>query len=262
VTRKLIIVGLALTSAVLATPAAATAPLCTFLADTGEGSVTVEMDDDTFVRMFVDEGGEIKAFFEGEGATDCGEATTANTGFIDILGRSGNDVIFISQRGEGGPFPSDIRFNVSGDGGTNALGLIGTRGPDHFRLGIDPTDLGVDPAADLYGSGPPRIQMSDISLVAVGMLAGNDRVTGRPDDSFDGPFPLPLDIFGGTGADQLIGSPDRNEINAGPGDDLLKGLAGRDVLFAKAGDDLVNGGPGVDVCDGGRGDDRLRGCEA
>jgi len=238
--------------------ARATQPTCTYDPSFG-GIATVEMDGDTFTRVFVDSGGEIKAFFD-EGVVDCEIATIENTVNVSVYGSPGNDVVVITQSGPGGPFPSDISHYVNGGtGGANELRLIGTSGPDVFRFGID-ADL--RPAVDLHEDGGPlRVVTFNVQSATARMLAGSDTVTGRPGDGFDGPWPLPLDVFGNRSADELTGSPGANEIDGGAGDDRLKGLGGPDDLFGRAGNDDLNGGPGNDDCSGGPGDDRLRGCE-
>ncbi len=246
---------------VLVVPAAhATFPMCSYSPLSG-GSVDVFMHDDEFVRVFVDEGGEIKAKFDPE-EVDCGDATTENTIHVSIDGSKGEDLIVISQNGEGGRFPRSIGFTVDGQDGPNEIRLIGTPRADSFRFGVDPADLGARPAADLYGTGPARIAIFEVEAASARMLAGNDEATGKPGEGFDGALTIPLTLDGGRGADTLIGSPTVNLLSGGPGDDVLRGLAEADQLFGGDGDDALNGGPGADSCRGGRGTDVLRACEA
>lgn len=255
--RRHVVTAACLTVAVLSTPARATFPQCSYDPSFG-GIVTVQMDVDTFVRVFVDTGGEIKAFFN-DGVVDCGEATTSNTDSLGIVGSLADDVIVITQSGPGGPFPPTMSLSANGRMGTNTMRLIGTSGPDEMRFGEETQTEG---GADLDGSGPPQLALYNIREVQARLLGGRDEATGSPGGQFEGPSPIPLVIDGGTASDTIVGSPRPDELDGGSGDDDLRGRAGADLLTGRAGDDGLNGGPGVDDCNGGPGDDLLGGCES
>jgi Ca2+-binding RTX toxin-like protein len=62
-------------------------------------------------------------------------------------------------------------------------------------------------------------------------------------------------MFGGDGADVMLGYTGNDQLDGGSGDDKLYGEAGNDVLKGGAGNDLLNGGTGADVQTGGAGAD-------
>ena len=63
-------------------------------------------------------------------------------------------------------------------------------------------------------------------------------------------FGRPATVWGGEGADSLVGT---------PGDDVMHGLGGADRLEGGGGNDLICGGGGDDLLAGGAGDDALGG---
>ncbi len=66
-------------------------------------------------------------------------------------------------------------------------------------------------------------------------------------------------LEGDDGPNHLVGSGDRDDMQARKGDDALEGLGGDDVLRGGRGRDQVDGGEGDDWVSGGRDDDTLRG---
>ena len=64
-------------------------------------------------------------------------------------------------------------------------------------------------------------------------------------------------MFGGAGADTLVGSDRWDRMQGGAGDDILEGREGRDWLRGGAGLDIIDGGFGIDDLHGGNGDDFL-----
>lgn len=66
-------------------------------------------------------------------------------------------------------------------------------------------------------------------------------------------------VFGGGGADLLVGSGFDDFVNSGTGDDTLLGGGGHDGLFSYDGDDLLLGGADQDRLFGGLGNDYLSG---
>lgn len=66
-------------------------------------------------------------------------------------------------------------------------------------------------------------------------------------------------LEGDDGPNRLMGSGDRDEIQARKGDDTVEGRGGDDVLRGGRGRDRIDGGEGNDWVSGGRDDDTLRG---
>ena len=259
--RSMLLAVGVLATVLLGTPSAeATLPNCSY----DGNDVTVDMSADTFVRMFVDVGSEIKAVFVDEGVVDCGDATNANTERVNLEGGASSfgQTFVVTQNGPGGRFigPSIL---VEGRAGTDELRFVGTSASDSFQFGT--YDENSYAALDL--TEPLRLQITahDIESAVARMLGGGDRVTGGESGgggsgAFN-PFQLPLEVRGQRGPDELVGGLASDDIAGGAGDDLEKGVGGSDDLSGQAGDDNLNGGPGNDECSGGPGDDRLRGCE-
>lgn len=245
-------------SLLVAGPAQAT-NACSFTPK-GSGVVTVAPRSGTSIRLFVDLGGQIMVAIDGT-VEDCGEATISNTGIVDMNGTDQANLLGISQNGAGGEFPSTIFFLVDGVGGSNEFRLTGGPDSDRFRFGVDPADSGTAPAADLFESGNSRIRLFNIQFASARMLGGNDSVTGRPGEGFEGALTIPLDATGGRGNDEVTGGKVSDDLGGGAGADILKGLAGGDSLSGGAGGDDLSGGPGTDDCSGGPGNDLIRGCE-
>lgn len=88
---------------------------------------------------------------------------------------------------------------------------------------------------------------------------GADYVTGgRGDDTLDG-GPGNDRLQGGGGNDLLIGGDDNDQLNGGVGNDLLQGDDGNDTLQGDAGNDTLEGGAGNDRLNGLGGNDALYG---
>ena len=66
-------------------------------------------------------------------------------------------------------------------------------------------------------------------------------------------------IFGGPGADLMVGTRGSLSFSGGPGDDRLLSGSNNYLLFGDGGDDVLRGGGKQDVMYGGDGDDRLYG---
>ena len=88
---------------------------------------------------------------------------------------------------------------------------------------------------------------------------GDDVILGTPQRDV-------IDALGGNdrvcalgGADVVVGGPGRDRIDGGRGADRLYGGDARDVIIARAGADWVDGGRGRDRISGNQGDDVLRG---
>jgi len=69
----------------------------------------------------------------------------------------------------------------------------------------------------------------------------------------------PATIVGTAGPDELVGTPERDVIQAKNGDDEVRSLSGRDKVCLGAGDDTLLAGRGFDFGLGGGGDDLMKG---
>ncbi|WP_455273808.1 cadherin-like domain-containing protein [Rhizobium herbae] len=69
--------------------------------------------------------------------------------------------------------------------------------------------------------------------------------------------PLPREIGGTSGDDQLLGTPGQDRIQGRDGDDLIYGGEENDTIFGDAGDDRLFGGDGDDVLSGEGGNDQI-----
>ena len=66
-------------------------------------------------------------------------------------------------------------------------------------------------------------------------------------------------LLGGNGHDTLLGGQDGDTLDGGDGQDLLQGGAGADLLLGGAGQDEMRAGAGADTLDGGAGQDEMFG---
>jgi phospholipase/lecithinase/hemolysin len=97
--------------------------------------------------------------------------------------------------------------------------------------------------ARINGQPLQRWDLSDVDVIVALGLAGRDSLRTSH-------IGVPVEFFGGAGADMLRG---------GSGDDLLVGAAGDDLLFGGAGDDVLFGGAGGDRIFDRRGDNSVVG---
>lgn len=70
---------------------------------------------------------------------------------------------------------------------------------------------------------------------------------------------VPVDLYGGDGADQLNGAGLEDLLDGGQGNDTLNGLGGNDFLSGGDGNDTTDGGPGADTFESDDGNDTLLG---
>ncbi len=69
--------------------------------------------------------------------------------------------------------------------------------------------------------------------------------------------PLPREINGSNGDDQLLGTPGQDRIQGLDGDDLIYGGEANDIIFGGLGDDRLFGGDGDDIISGEGGNDQI-----
>ncbi|MDQ1539514.1 MAG: hypothetical protein QOH29_240 [Actinomycetota bacterium] len=232
-------------------------------------------------------------------------ASDGTTPIPTLVGTGGNDVL-IGTPGD------DVILGLAGNdliiaGGGDDV-VCGSQGRDRILGGpgrdvLDGADVDLVDAAD---AGQPTGDGADWIFGGPGDddifgLTGGDVEDGGPGaDLVQGEFGADLlfggpgdddmvlgysahDVtgadhaFGGPGDDLLLGSGDRDRLDAGAGNDFLDGADGSDLLLAGPGDDVVApylddsgdvlengddhilGGPGDDRLDGGPGRDRIDG---
>ena len=176
-----------------------------------------------------------------EGTANDGEPLEADNVKVDVenvTGGSGNDALL---------------------GGAPANLLIGGDGDDTLdgEAGIDVLDGGA--GADILAGGLAidTVTYAGRSTPVTMTIDGvaNDGAVGELDN-------VKVDVetvIGGTGNDDLAGSPLADTLFGGAGSDTLRGDAGIDILWGEAGDDTLEGGAGNDTLNGDDGSDMLEG---
>ena len=165
------------------------------------------------------------------------------TGFIEVIGGSGND-----------EFRSDGEWLRGGPGDDT---LTGSPGKDYI-FGGSGNDVIRGEAGDDFiygGDGDDRMEGG----------AGNDMIEEREEEPKEdlllGASLEPSGgndvIEGGEGNDFVLAGLGNDSVGGGLGDDRLYGEAGNDTLEGGAGNDEVAGDEGADVMRGGEGNDRL-----
>lgn len=142
--------------------------------------------------------------------------------------------------------------------------VIGTDGRDYIRVARVGRELQV-----LDGQGSPtpiaRSPIDAVKKIRFYGNAGNDRFTfmnisqhGQPEfhaqNGYQPDHPQ-LELFGGTGDDQLDGGSNHDLIVGGEGRDDIKGFHGDDTIMADSGPDELWGHQGRDFLCGGPGAD-------
>jgi Ca2+-binding RTX toxin-like protein len=158
-------------------------------------------------------------------------------------------VIGDSEQGE--------RFTVSAiDAASLPGGIVtsfGTGSNDRLRvIGENSADtiLIDDTAVDFNGL---TVQHFGSEFLVVKAGRGNDTVTVADDAE------IPVQLYGGRGADSLTGGSGDDFIRGQGGSDYIDGGSGHDQLFGMNGKDEIYGRSGRDLLSGGNGSDRLVG---
>ncbi len=169
-----------------------------------------------------------------EGGND---TMTGGEGDDRLIPGDGND------SADGGPGDDDFSiFSGSGSDGTDVM----TGGPGHDRY---------DAFSDIKGLAVSLNDVADDGAGCPGAACENDNVKSDIED-----------IRTGDGNDMLVGSGERNRLDAGIGNDTVDGGGGGDSISGDEGDDNLNGGAGADQLfdfggsdnfNGGAGDDLL-----
>ncbi len=169
-----------------------------------------------------------------EAQADCRGVPATIVGSGELTGTSGRDVIVATK--------PDTRVRA-GDGDDLICGSLlvrGQGGADVIHYGGKAT--GVE---DLFVSGG----------------SGDDviRFHNKQDNAAIG---SDTGVFGGPGADLIVGDRGSLWFSGGAGDDLLVSGTGSFLLDGDDGDDVLRGGSGQDILTGGDGNDRLSGYAA
>ncbi len=178
--------------------------------------------------------------------SDSGPLTILNAGQI-----TGDAFAAISTTGTG-----LITVTNSGDifGGTYGILTAGTSTATITNTGVI---SGITGALSLANG---------VSVVLNTGTLGGKSLLGGGADVFNGTGGVQGSVYGGAGADKILGGlgddalfgdAGADVLRGGQGDDDLFGGADADQMFGGLGDDALSGGAGVDVLRGGEGDDRL-----
>lgn len=194
-------------------------------------------------------GGPVRETFYG----DAGRDTLRGGGGNDLMyGDAGADRLVGGADGDG-LYPGLGNDLIIGGGGGDYFGTeSGPDGADEFRGGP-----GIDTVSFFDRTGAVRV---DLDARADDGLSG-ERDNIRPDVE---------EIYGGSGADRLIGNGAANLLYGDAGADRIEGLGGddeliggstsenhADVLLGGSGDDLLEAGGGADVLSGGADADEM-----
>jgi len=148
--------------------------------------------------------------------------------------------------------------------------LVGTPGDDVIVATRPSTKVRAGKGDDLVcGSRLVRGQAGDDRIHYAGRATTRDSlhiVGGAGSDviRFHGEQDFPAmgtreGVYGGPGADLMVGAGGALWFSGGWGDDRLISGPGGDLLDGDGGDDVLLGGSGQEIMSGGRGDDELRG---
>lgn len=116
------------------------------------------------------------------------------------------------------------------------LTVTGSGGSDNISVSAESSQIVVREGAAVVQS----FEATQVKKIIVNAGAGDDRVEIKES------ITSPVNVYGQSGNDLLIG---------GSGNDFLSGDLGDDTLVGRGGDDYLNGGSGDDIFDGGAGYD-------
>lgn len=237
--------------------------------DTLTGSTAANVLDGGSGNDSMKGGDSNDTLFGGDGS----DSLYGNLGADSLLGGNNNDTI-----GGGdyllvgdGVTASDINDIIDGGAGNDLL--YGDGANDTFKSGAT-----VDGSDTIHGGGGSAnvidysLRTSAVRIDATGSLTSGQ--TGSEADVLDGTCHR---LYGGSGADLIIGTVGNETINgnggndtisaasgndvidAGNGNDSCLGLDGNDTIYGGNGEDNILGGLGADLIDGGANDDDIGG---
>ncbi len=140
--------------------------------------------------------------------------------------------------------------------------MVGSNGSDYL-YGDDGNDTLLGGLGDdfLWGQGGNDSLVGGEGNDTLWADAGLDILDGGPGDDnlrlANAAVSLGTTIWGGDGADKLLGSGSADRLDGGNGADTLYGGDGHDTLLGGLGDDFLWGQDGNDALDGGDGNDTL-----
>ena len=174
--------------------------------------------------------------------------------FADIAGLG--DVITDFSVGDSIVFDLGADFaatqNFIGD-----VSFTGTQNELRYRIDGANIVLELDRDADALANG--RITLEGVAADLTAELQGQRLIVSIDTDTPPVDPPTGLDVTGGDGSDDILGTTLDDTINGALGDDTLYGLVGDDIVSGGDGDDLVRGDRGADDVSGGAGADIVRG---
>lgn len=167
-------------------------------------------------------------------------------------------------------------INVSGDGGSDRIAVVGVNKTYAGSLALDGGDgndvlnvaAGIKQSVGLFGGDGNDSLSGGSGNDTLEGAAGNDELRGNTGNDLliggDGNDTLRGNdgndtLGGGLGSDKLYGGNGNDAISGGDGNDSAYGDAGDDTLLGDAGNDQLYGGAGKDVVLGGDGDDFVDG---
>ncbi|SIS86773.1 calcium-binding protein [Phaeovulum vinaykumarii] len=241
---------------------------------TGNDTLTSGAGDDTLTG---DDGNDTLADDAGQNWLDGGPGNDTLSASDDptaaaapdvLLGGAGDDVIAgdYGDQMTGGEGADTFALSVTAASASGTWSHITdyTAGTDTIEISYDATSYQPDvtvewtpsgggtlvrldgaPAVVLTGVAPDEVNLSDITLVPVGVA----------------PNPVGQTLTGTAGDDALTGGAGNDTITGGAGNDTLDGYWGDDLITDDAGNDLVYLGEGNDTYDGttGSGSDTIFG---
>ena len=208
-----------------------------------------DLGDDTL------DGGSGGDYFDGGSGTDTATYAVRSVGVRVTVGSAGlaND----GQSGEGDNVTGTIE-NVIGGSGNDSL--TGSGGPNVVAggLGNDSLDGGLGPDVFVGGGGTDAVTYAPRSAAVAASIGGgpDGESGGLENDDIQADVEK---LYGGSGADILVGSPLADALYGNGGDDTVSGGVGNDTMLGNAGNDVLNGDDGNDTIDGGAGADTFNG---
>ena len=143
---------------------------------------------------------------------------------------------------------------------SDVLEIVGTAGTDVISSTastITTNDVNVTAGANLIEIQVSGLGGDDSIVLALGLVGTRKVISGGDgNDTINASAMQDATIFGGTGDDNITGSPVADLIYGGSGNDIILGLAGADTIYGDEGNDTITGGTGNDQIFGGAGSDR------
>jgi len=231
-------------------------PLCDYHA--GTHVLDINMAFNVLIAIERDTGGHIIL-----GGAACDGATVTNTKTIAIHGGQGSQQLLIDL-GYGGFKPGygnesgtsdEIEFTINLGDGMDALSITGTNSVDKIDFGQKIVQFSPVRKINLNAGETSHVDadvtFSGADYLAVSSYGGNDVIRARGLRGTGGdPITLPLQVYGGTGADIIQGGDSPDTLTGDSGPDQVWGYGSADKLYLNDGEvgDLGYGGGATDTC--------------